>query len=276
MGVPVVTFAGGTHRARVGASILKHAGLTELLAEDLESYVDKALSLAGERTGLSALRGSLRERMERSALMDAAASAHDLESAFRSMWDQHLALAGAGTAPEPPADTTLRLNVGGTQRREGWKILNILPGPNVDYVGDCTDLAAFADATVDEVYASHVLEHVGYSQELPRALEHIHRILKPGARLRISVPDLDILLRLYLNPENDHSTRWDIMRIIYGGQIDEYDYHKLGFNWQSLSWYLRQIGFRDIHRVDEFGLFDDTSTLRVAGQPISLNVVARK
>jgi predicted SAM-dependent methyltransferase len=66
------------------------------------------------------------------------------------------------------------------------------------------------------------------------------------------------------------------MRIIYGGQVDKFDYHKLGFSWDSLSWYLRQIGFRNVERVQEFGIFDDTSTLRIGGQLISLSVEARK
>ena len=273
MGVPVVALAGDAHRARVGASILHHSGLGELLTQDIDAYVDKALALAADIGGLNTLRRSLRERMARSELLDAAASTRDLENAYREMWQQRL-------SSNPPggraAHDILRLHIGGTKRREGWKILNILPGPDVDFVGDCTNLEAFADASADEVYASHVLEHIGYNQELPKALAHIYRILKPGARLRISVPDLDILFRLYLNPENDRNTRWEIMRIVYGGQTDPYDYHKLGFSWDSLSWYLRQIGFRDIQRVQEFGLFDDTSSLRIGDQLISLSVEAYK
>jgi hypothetical protein len=39
--------------------------------------------------------------------------------------------------------------------------------------------------------------------------------------------------------------------------------------------YLRQIGFRSIERVQEFGIFDDTSSLRIDEQLISVNVEAR-
>lgn len=276
MGVPVVTLAGDSHRARVGASIMHHGGLSELLTQDIDAYVDKALALAGNLEELSALRCGLRERLTRSALMDAAAATRDLESAYRKMWHQHLQCDTERSAHEPQAESSLRLNIGGTQRREGWEIVDILPGSDADNVGDCANLGAFADESVDEVYASHVLEHIGYTNELPTALGHIYRILKPGARLRVSVPDLDTLFRLYLNPEHDQKTRWDIMQIIYGGQVDEYDYRKLGFSWDSLRRYLRQIGFRDIQRVGEFCLFDDTSSLRIGGQLISLNVEARK
>lgn len=276
MGVPVIALAGDAHRARVGTSILHHSGLGELLTRDVDAYVDKALALAGDIGGLNTLRHSLRERMAGSELLDARAATRDLENAYREMWQQQLSSNSPGAEAAPAAHDILRLHIGGTNRREGWKILNILPGPEVDFVADCTNLEGFADATVDEVYASHVLEHIGYNQELPKALTHIHRILKPGARLRISVPDLDILFRLYLNPEHDRNTRWEIMRIVYGGQTDQYDYHKLGFSWDSLSWYLRRIGFKDIQRVQEFGLFDDTSSLRIDDQLISLNVEAYK
>ena len=51
----------------------------------------------------------------------------------------------------------IKLHIGGTSAKDGWKILNILPGPSVDILGTCTDLSMFADGTVDVVYASHVL-----------------------------------------------------------------------------------------------------------------------
>ena len=208
--------------------------------------------------------------------MDAEASSRDLEQAYDEMWRRHLRRADTRTDMNTQRDGALRLNIGGTERREGWKILNAVPGAEVDYVGDFTHLAEFADASVDEVYASHVLEHIGYAGELPDALGHIYRILKPDGILRVSVPDMDLLFRLYLDPDSDQSRRWEIMRMVFGGQIDAFDYHKAGFGWDSLSWHLRQFGFRDIQRVDEFGIFDDTSSLRIGDQLISLSVQARK
>ncbi len=85
--------------------------------------------------------------------------------------------------------TDLRLHIGGKDVKPGWKILNVQPGPGVDYVGTCTDLSAFGDRSVAEIYASHVLEHLSYTEELPRALKEFHRVLVPGARLRVAVPD---------------------------------------------------------------------------------------
>ena len=88
-------------------------------------------------------------------------------------------------------DTAQRLHNGGKQVKEGWKILNIQPGEGVDFVGDAADLSQFNGETFDEVYASHVIEHLGYQKELPAALRGIHRIIKPGGVFRMSVPDLE-------------------------------------------------------------------------------------
>ena len=54
-----------------------------------------------------------------------------------------------------------KLNIGGTAAAAGWTVLNIQPGPQVDVVGDGVDLARFAAGSVEEIYASHVLEGLG-------------------------------------------------------------------------------------------------------------------
>ena len=86
MGVPVITLAGETHVSRVGASILSHVGLPELIAESLEDYLKKAVQLAGDPDRLKALRNNLRSMMARSRLMDTNGFTRSLESAYRQMW----------------------------------------------------------------------------------------------------------------------------------------------------------------------------------------------
>lgn len=170
----------------------------------------------------------------------------------------------------------LRLHVGGKQPKEGWKILNIMPGPHVDYVGNCTCLTQFADNSVDEVYASHVLEHLGFRTELPMALKEIWRILKPGGVFRVSVPDLKCLCKLFVHPQVPMDERFSLMLHMFGAQEDEYDFHKIGFTRGFLVHFLSQAGFTHSKRVDEFGLFDDYSSFRRFGVLISLNMEAYK
>ena len=49
-----------------------------------------------------------------------------------------------------------------------------------------------------EIYASHVLEYMGFKHEMPAALTEFHRVLLPGGGLRIGVPDLAVLCALYV------------------------------------------------------------------------------
>ena len=86
MGVPVVALRGDRHAGRVAASLLHTLGLDELVARDVESYVEIAAALAGDRRRLAELRNSLRPRMAASALCDAPAFARKIEAAYRDMW----------------------------------------------------------------------------------------------------------------------------------------------------------------------------------------------
>ena len=178
-------------------------------------------------------------------------------------------------ASEPLADG-IRLHIGGREKRDGWKILDALPGPDVDFVGNCNDLSFLPDESCSEVYASHVLEHLGYDHELPVALTHVYRVLKPGGRLRVSVPDLEMLCRLFLHPSLDGDARWHVMRMMFGGRTTEYDVHHSGLTLEFMTAFLGELDFRDIKRVPEFGVFEDSSTLTFGGVPISLNVEAWK
>ena len=168
-----------------------------------------------------------------------------------------------------------RLHVGGSEPKEGWKILNIQPGKAVDYVGDIQDLSQFANESWDEIYGSHVLEHVPQARVLP-TLQGFHRILKASGRLMISVPDLDILCRLFIDPRMTTATRFQVMKFIFGAQIDATDFHHIGFNFEFLVEFLTAAGFSRIERVASFGIFNDYSSFAPYGVPISLNVEAFK
>lgn len=170
----------------------------------------------------------------------------------------------------------LRLHIGGETPKPGWKIFNIQPGEHVDFVGSCIDLSQFQSGTIEAIYASHVLEHLGYLEELPLAIREFRRVLRNDRRLRISVPDLEALCRLFLDPRLDMPMRFHVMRIMFGGQSDPHDFHKAGLTEEFLTDYLTVAGFRNIERVAGFDLFDDTSSLSLGGIPVSVNLQAVK
>jgi predicted O-linked N-acetylglucosamine transferase (SPINDLY family) len=86
MGVPVVALAGERHAGRVGVSLLRAAGLGELVAASEVEYVATAARLAGDVAGLARLRAALRGRVAASELCDGPGFARAVEAAYRDFW----------------------------------------------------------------------------------------------------------------------------------------------------------------------------------------------
>jgi predicted O-linked N-acetylglucosamine transferase (SPINDLY family) len=86
MGVPVVSLAGESCRARQGLSVLGAVGLGDWVAATADGYVDLAARKAGDPAGLVELRVGLRDRLRCSPVVDAARFAQGLEDAYRRMW----------------------------------------------------------------------------------------------------------------------------------------------------------------------------------------------
>ena len=86
MGVPVVTLAGRVYVGRTGISFLSRLGLTELIADTPQRYVEIAVQLADNLERLSSLRASLRGQMAGSPLCDGQTFTRGLEDAYRRMW----------------------------------------------------------------------------------------------------------------------------------------------------------------------------------------------
>lgn len=86
VGVPVVTILGNRHVARVGASLLHQVGLGELVAPDIDGYVDRAVALAHDTSRLAQLRASLPQRVLASPLCDGKAYADRCAAGLRSAW----------------------------------------------------------------------------------------------------------------------------------------------------------------------------------------------
>jgi protein O-GlcNAc transferase len=86
MGVPVISRRGDRFSGRVSESILTTIGLPELVADNADDYIAKAVALAQDLPRLADLRSGLRERVARSPLCDAPRFTRHLEQAYRSMW----------------------------------------------------------------------------------------------------------------------------------------------------------------------------------------------
>ncbi len=88
-GLPVLTCPGQSFQGRVGASLLRAAGLPELIAPDLRAYEALALELACGKDGLRVLRDKLRVQREHCPLFNTAGFARNFEAALSEMYDRH-------------------------------------------------------------------------------------------------------------------------------------------------------------------------------------------
>lgn len=88
-GVPMVALLGETFAGRVGASLLRSAGLDELIAGSTVEYQQIAVELAKNPQRLHDLRTRLSDGRRTSPLFDMPAFVRALESLYRRMWDDH-------------------------------------------------------------------------------------------------------------------------------------------------------------------------------------------
>ena len=75
----------------------------------------------------------------------------------------------------------------GQNKREGFKGVDIAPGPGVDYVWDLEQYPwkPFADNTVSEIHCSHYIEH---TKDFFKFIDEIHRICEDGAKVTFLAP----------------------------------------------------------------------------------------
>jgi predicted SAM-dependent methyltransferase len=119
--------------------------------------------------------------------------------------------------------------------------------------GDEALLLPYADESMEEVYACHVFEHLDW-KSYPLALTEWVRVLKPGGRLRISVPDFVRVFRHYQSgpvQEAVAAGRFPPLgAVIMGGQTDANDYHKSLWETHDLKMLFKQFGLvavREFH-----------------------------
>ena len=281
-GLPVVTCQGDAFPARVAASLLHAIGLPELITSRMADYEALVVQLVQDPARLQAIKDRLAANRHTHALFDSDRFCRNLEAALTLMHTKQVrAFAAPGLTPVAATEKGVaglprRLHIGGKLRCEGWEVLNALPGPNVDHLGNANDLSRFADNSFEVVYASHVVEHFDYRDELHRTLAEWLRVLQPGGSVEISVPDLEILAGLMLNKQLPMLDHFKVMMMIFGGHVDAFDYHKVGLTEELLGGFLLSAGFTDVRRVERFPHFHDTSDMSFAGQRISLNMSARK
>ena len=176
----------------------------------------------------------------------------------------------------------MKLHLGcGNKHIEGFINIDARQLNSADDVDDIRVLKKYNDNSVELIYASHVLEHTDRN-EYKIVLKRWFDILQPGGVLRIAVPDIEQVFNHY-SKYNDISK---LMGFLWGGQTYTENYHKMGWDFKSLSQDLINIGFNNIKRYDwrltEHSHIDDYSQCYLPhmdkenGMLMSLNLEATK
>ena len=140
------------------------------------------------------------------------------------------------------------------------------------------------DRNVDVIYASHLLEYFD-REDAVSLLDQWYRVLKSNGILRLAVPDFHGLVYAY--NKLGYSVE-SLIGPLYGKMQmnDETIYHKTVYDFESLAYLLKNVGFRIITRWNwretEHADIDDHSQAYLphmqkdTGHLISLNVEAVK
>jgi predicted SAM-dependent methyltransferase len=186
------------------------------------------------------------------------------------------------------AQRGLSLNVGsGGRGLPGWL--------NTDAVGHPSDQTfpcdvrrgiPLTDGSVARILAEHVVEHLNFRHELPSVLREFRRVLQPGGRLRIIVPDGRRFAEAYVRDDPaawaalglepfpaDMPTPMAMLNHVFhqGGE------HHFAYDFETLAWALRAAGFAGVER-SAFGASGDPALAidRQEHAPYSLYVEAVK
>lgn len=100
----------------------------------------------------------------------------------------------------------MKLNIGcGGERKKGYVGVDAYNTPAAEIVTDAWRLPMIQKGSVEEIYTSHMIEHIT-PKELSQSLSEWKRVLKKGGRLVIRCPNFALYVKEWL--ESGYEYRW--------------------------------------------------------------------
>lgn len=125
---------------------------------------------------------------------------------------------------------------------------------------DLCDGIPAPDNSLEVIYQSHFLEHVTFKKGL-FLLQECFRVLKPGGRMRLLVPDLQFWIDAYTKKHYhifESYMKLEELRpmasviqtpgLIFNSFLHDHG-HKAVYDFESLLFLLTNFGFKEIHRT---------------------------
>jgi SAM-dependent methyltransferase len=177
----------------------------------------------------------------------------------------------------------------GSATLDGWVNIDVWPAP---LSLDLRWGLPFEDESVERAYLSHTLEHFYYPGEVNCLLREIGRVMAPGGRIRVVVPDIEAAIHAYVNndqrffagrrdsawPKWETLTRLDSF-LGYAGVGPRPGMfgaaHKFGYDFETLARCLADAGFREITRSTYQGSVDPTFNIDSLSSYAGANVDGR-
>jgi len=152
---------------------------------------------------------------------------------------------------EPVAHVApVRLHLGcGPEHRAGWVNVDANPDTRPQVVSRAEHLPMFEDASVDEIEACHLFEHFCHHEALA-ALREWSRVLKPGGKLSLELPNLERCIRTLGQVTDKKGVDLGLCGIFgYPPAIETdgvFQVHKWGWTPQSLGEAMKNAGFTHV------------------------------
>jgi predicted SAM-dependent methyltransferase len=155
----------------------------------------------------------------------------------------------------------------GSNRRDGFMTVDL--ALSCDYPFDLRMGLPFPDSSVDLIYAEHVLEHFSIRSVL-NLLADCRRVLKPGGRLSVVVPDARIYADAYCSGQDLAAFRAKYCSYEFGlpfeSRMDILNYmfymdglHKYMFDPENMAAILRSCGFSAVAERQFDGRMDQAA-----------------
>lgn len=146
-----------------------------------------------------------------------------------------------------------RLDIGGgTQPRDPERFTSVDVHGAPDVRANLWELP-FSNESIEEIWSSHTLEHVPSNRVVP-ALREWFRVLCPGGRAIVSVPNFDYVAKYWLTgPDREWAHA-----LVFGLQRDEGDFHRCAFTPALLRGDCEAAGFQVKNLAHEWSYTQET------------------